>query len=72
MAREGHPYTRSGTTGKRIAVIGAGPSGLACAHRLAMKGHDVVVFEARGKAGGLKRIRHCGIQDGGKFRRARN
>ena len=53
MAREGHPYTRSGTTGKRIAVIGAGPSGLACAHRLAMKGHDVVVFEARGKAGGL-------------------
>ena len=53
MAREGHPYTRSDPTGKRIAVVGAGPAGLACAHRLAMKGHDVVIFEARGKAGGL-------------------
>ena len=53
MAKEGHPYRRSDPTGKRIAVIGAGPAGLACAHRLAMKGHDVVIFEARGKAGGL-------------------
>lgn len=53
MAREGHPYARSDPTGKRIAVIGAGPAGLACAHRLAMKGHDVVIFEARVKAGGL-------------------
>jgi glutamate synthase (NADPH/NADH) small chain len=48
-----HPYARAKATGKRIAVIGAGPAGLACAHRLAMKGHDVTVFESRKKPGGL-------------------
>ena len=41
------------SSGKRIAVIGAGPAGLSCAHRLAMLGHAVTVFEARPKAGGL-------------------
>ncbi len=46
-------YARAASTGKRIAVIGAGPAGLACAHRLAMKGHDVTIFEAKEKAGGL-------------------
>ena len=53
MARDGHPYQRAAPTGKRIAVVGAGPAGLACAHRLAMKGHDVILFDARDKAGGL-------------------
>lgn len=48
-----HPFKRSPATGKRIAVVGAGPAGLSCAHRLAMHGHDVVLFEARTKAGGL-------------------
>jgi dihydropyrimidine dehydrogenase (NAD+) subunit PreT len=48
-----HPYTRAKSTGKKVAVIGAGPAGLACAHRLAMHGHDVTVFEARKKSGGL-------------------
>ena len=47
------PYARGARTGKRVAVVGGGPSGLACAHRLAMLGHDVVVFEARDKLGGL-------------------
>jgi dihydropyrimidine dehydrogenase (NAD+) subunit PreT len=47
------PFTRAPLTGKRVAVVGAGPAGLACAHRLAMLGHDVVVFEARPKPGGL-------------------
>jgi dihydropyrimidine dehydrogenase (NAD+) subunit PreT len=46
-------YERAAPTGKTVAVIGAGPAGLACAHRLAMKGHDVQVFETRPKAGGL-------------------
>lgn len=48
-----HPFQRAASTGKRIAVVGAGPAGLSCAHRLAMHGHDVVIFEAREKAGGL-------------------
>jgi glutamate synthase (NADPH/NADH) small chain len=49
----GHPFERAPSTGKTIAVVGAGPAGLSCAHRLAMLGHDVVVYEARPKAGGL-------------------
>jgi dihydropyrimidine dehydrogenase (NAD+) subunit PreT len=36
-----------------VAVVGAGPAGLACAHRLALLGHDVVLFDARPKPGGL-------------------
>nr|WP_314871647.1 NAD(P)-dependent oxidoreductase [uncultured Pseudomonas sp.] len=48
-----HPFKRSPASGKRIAVVGAGPAGLSCAHRLAMHGHDVVIFEAQEKAGGL-------------------
>jgi dihydropyrimidine dehydrogenase (NAD+) subunit PreT len=48
-----HPFKRAASTGKTVAVVGAGPAGLACAHRLAMLGHDVVVFEAQEKAGGL-------------------
>lgn len=45
--------TRKAPTGKRVAVVGAGPAGLAAAHALAVEGHDVTVFEARPKAGGL-------------------
>jgi dihydropyrimidine dehydrogenase (NAD+) subunit PreT len=48
-----HPYIRAKSSGKKIAVVGAGPAGLACAHRLAMHGHDVTIFEARKKSGGL-------------------
>ncbi len=40
-------------TGKRVAVVGAGPAGLACAHKLATLGYAVSVFEARQKSGGL-------------------
>ena len=48
-----HPFSRAARTGKRIAVVGAGPAGLACAHRLAMNGHSVTMFDARAKGGGL-------------------
>ncbi len=53
MARDIHPFARAALTGKTIAVVGAGPAGLACAHRLAMNGHDVVIYDARPKPGGL-------------------
>lgn len=53
MAKNTHPFERKAATGKQIAVVGAGPAGLACAHRLAMLGHNVILFEARTKGGGL-------------------
>ena len=54
LMRQGvHPFSRAAASGKRVAVVGAGPAGLACAHRLAMLGHEVTVFDARPKAGGL-------------------
>lgn len=53
MAQDGHPFRRAEPTGKRVAVVGAGPAGLSAAHRLAAKGHDVTVYEARPKSGGL-------------------
>jgi len=48
-----HPFARAADTGKRVAVVGAGPAGLACAHRLAINGHDVVIYDAKPKGGGL-------------------
>lgn len=53
MATNAHPYVRAERSGKSVGVVGAGPAGLACAHRLAMLGHDVTVYDARPKAGGL-------------------
>jgi dihydropyrimidine dehydrogenase (NAD+) subunit PreT len=47
------PFCRAPATGRRIAVVGAGPAGLACAHGLARLGHDVTIFEMRPKPGGL-------------------
>ena len=46
-------FRRAAPTGRRIAVVGAGPAGLACAHGLALAGHEVTIFDAREKAGGL-------------------
>ena len=53
MEKGVHPYSRAASTGKRVAVVGAGPAGLSAAHRLAMLGHDVVMYDAKSKAGGL-------------------
>ena len=46
-------FRRAADSGLRVAVVGAGPAGLACAHALALSGHRVVVFDAHAKAGGL-------------------
>jgi glutamate synthase (NADPH/NADH) small chain len=53
MSQNIHPFVRADNTDKKIAVIGSGPAGLACAHKLATYGHDVTIFEARTKGGGL-------------------
>jgi len=46
-------FERGVPTGKRIAIVGGGPAGLSCAHRLAVLGHETVIFEAREKLSGL-------------------
>ncbi|MET3611927.1 glutamate synthase (NADPH/NADH) small chain [Rhizobium aquaticum] len=46
-------YTRPASNGKSVGVVGAGPAGLAAAHRLAINGFNVTVYDHREKAGGL-------------------
>ncbi len=46
-------FKRGKSTGKKIAIVGGGPAGLSCAHRLAVHGHDVTIFDSRKKPGGL-------------------
>jgi glutamate synthase (NADPH/NADH) small chain len=54
LARRGEqPFRRAAPSGKRVAVVGGGPAGLAAAHRLAVLGHAVTVYEAKPKLGGL-------------------
>jgi dihydropyrimidine dehydrogenase (NAD+) subunit PreT len=54
FAKPGAPlFTRAPASGRRVAVVGGGPAGLACAHRLAMLGHAVVLFDDKPKLGGL-------------------
>jgi glutamate synthase (NADPH/NADH) small chain len=54
------PQIAAHRTGKRVAVVGSGPAGLACAQQLARAGHQVVVFEKNDRIGGLLRY---GIPD---------
>ncbi len=70
IARGEHPFTRAAATGKRVAVVGGGPAGLACAHRLAMKGHEVIVHEAREKLGGLNEYGIASYKAPGDFAQA--
>lgn len=47
------PGSPSGDGGKRVAIVGAGPAGLSCAHVLSREGIDVTIFEKESKGGGL-------------------
>lgn len=55
LEREVPLRPRAASTGGRVAVVGAGPAGLACAAELAALGHEVTVFDAREEVGGLVR-----------------
>src|ERR1035437_2054687 len=46
-------FERKSSIGKKVAVVGAGPAGLACAHSLSLQGIDVTMFEKEEKGGGL-------------------
>jgi len=63
-------FTRAAATGKKIAVVGAGPAGLSCAHTLARLGHNVVVLDARAKAGGLNEYGLASYKTPGQFAQA--
>jgi len=51
--REGHFIPLAPPTGKRVAIIGAGPAGVACAEQLVQRGHEVTIFESKPAPGGL-------------------
>ncbi len=46
-------FERKPSNGKKVAVVGAGPAGLACAHALSLQGVDVTIYEKEAKGGGL-------------------
>jgi glutamate synthase (NADPH/NADH) small chain len=70
MREEAQFFERGAATGKTIAVVGAGPAGLACAHRLSMHGHEVVVFDQRPKPGGLNEYGIASYKTPGGFAQA--
>jgi len=49
------PFPQEPATGKRVAVIGAGPAGLTCAYQLALKGHSITIFDEHELLGGMMR-----------------
>ncbi len=67
FAAGAQPFARAAASGKRAAVVGGGPAGLACAHRLAMLGHAVTVFEAKEKLGGLNEYGVAAYKVAGDF-----
>jgi dihydropyrimidine dehydrogenase (NAD+) subunit PreT len=62
-------FSRAAPSGRRVAVVGGGPAGLACAHRLSLLGHEVVLFEARPKLGGLNEYGIASYKTVGDFAR---
>ena len=65
-----HPFARQAPTGKSVAVVGAGPAGLSCAHRLAQLGHAVTLYDARPKLGGLNEYGIAAYKTPGDFAQA--
>ena len=63
-------FTRAPATGQRIAIVGAGPAGLACAFVLARLGHEVVVHDARPAGGGLNEYGLATYKMAGDFAQA--
>ncbi len=53
MAAKWQLFKRKESTGKKVAIVGAGPAGLSCAHVLSREGIDVTIFEKESKVGGL-------------------
>ncbi len=53
MKKKWQLFDRKKSSGKRVAVVGAGPAGLSCAHVLAREGIDVTIYEKESKGGGL-------------------
>ncbi len=53
MASGRQPFRQGAANGRKVAVVGAGPAGIACAHKLATLGYAVTLLEARSKPGGL-------------------
>ena len=70
MAADAQFFTRAPATGRRVAVVGAGPAGLSAAHRLALHGHEVVIFDSRPKAGGLNEYGIASYKTPGGFAQA--
>ncbi len=63
-------FARAPASGRRVAVVGAGPAGLACAFGLARRGHDVVLHDARPSAGGLNEYGVAAYKMAGGFAQA--
>ena len=53
MDADVHPYSRAEDNGKSVAVVGGGPAGLSCAHRLSIYGYQVTLYDSNPKIGSL-------------------
>ena len=65
-----HPFARAPASGRRVAVVGAGPAGLSAAHRLALLGHAVTLYDGKPKLGGLNEYGIAAYKTPGGFAQA--